>query len=73
MTHRPRPVARSHHVFGLAIPVLVAGGCVSKVTMTRAEGDDGKRPHAVILYSGVRDTSRQYADYTVVDESILED
>lgn len=68
-----RPHAPIFRAVIVGVIALVGGGCVSKVTMARARGDDGTRPHTVVLYSGVRDASRQYADYTVVDESILED
>ena len=73
MTRGPRPPVRTRRSLGAALVALMSSGCVSKVTMSRAEGDDGERPHTAILYSGVPDASRQYADYTVVDEGILED
>ena len=69
----PRRATRAVRGLAAATFAVATTGCVSKVTMTRAEGDDGERPHTVILYSGVRETSRQYADYTIVDEGILED
>ncbi|MEZ4440360.1 MAG: hypothetical protein R3B72_14785 [Polyangiaceae bacterium] len=58
-------------VLAIAAPGL--GGCVNKVVMAELEGDDGVQPHTVILYTGVRDTTRRYADYSVVGEEILEE
>jgi len=73
------PTARPRAFVAMVLGCLMWGcstltmGCVSKVTMADVEGDDGESPHTVILYGGVRDTSRQYADYGVVDATILED
>jgi hypothetical protein len=53
--------------------VTICGGCVRHLRMPDVEGDDGQHPHTVILYSGVRDSSRRYADYGAVDATILDE
>lgn len=71
----PSAPAGAGGLIGLLGLLGVAGGtagCVSRVAMAQVEGDDGQTPHTVVLYSGVRDTSRRYADYTVVDAAILD-
>lgn len=39
--------------------------------MQEVEGADPAQPHTVVLYSGVREGARRYADYTQVDAAIL--
>jgi hypothetical protein len=59
-------------VAGLLLVALGAPGCVNRLRMAQADGADPKQPHTRVLYSGVRDAGRRYANYDVVDASILE-
>jgi hypothetical protein len=42
------------------------------MVMADIEGDSPEQPHSTILYSGVRDTTRRFPDYSVVGRTILE-
>lgn len=77
MSRSPQPPGKLGRMARLRVILLTAGliwgpsGCVRRLSMPQVEGDDGESPHTVILYSGVRDGSRRYADYGVVDATIL--
>lgn len=53
-----------------ALVAVAASGCTRHVDMAAAAPSEA---HATVLYTGVRDVSRRYADYGVVDRSILDD
>jgi hypothetical protein len=50
---------------------LGLGGCVKQLPLDQLESADPAQPHAVILYSGVRDGARRFGDYTAIDQKIL--
>jgi hypothetical protein len=49
-----------------------ATSCVKRLAMAELDGVDPAQPHTVLLYSGVREGSRRYADYGAIDARILE-
>ena len=50
----------------------IAGACTTTVVMADLEGSSPDQPHSTILYTGVRDTTRRFPDYSVVGRNILE-
>jgi hypothetical protein len=52
------------------LAVLCVLGCVPK-DVPMAEIGDPARPNSVVLYSGVRDTVRRFADYGQIEAEIL--
>ena len=72
--HAPRSPGARRTGWALALWALLplgTSGCVRHVTMSQVAGDDLQTPHTKVLYAGVRDASRRYASYEVVDETIL--
>jgi hypothetical protein len=57
---------------GLVALGSATGGCVRQLAMAELDGADPAQPHTVLLYSGVREGSRRYADYGAIDARILE-
>ena len=56
---------------GLAVVIAaLTSGCARHIDM--AVVAPTPHAHATVLYTGVRDAGRRYADYGVIDRSVLE-
>jgi hypothetical protein len=58
-------------IIAASLAFATASSCVPK-DLPMAELGDPERPDSVILYTGVRETVRRFADYGQIDHRILE-